>query len=159
MSASAPCNADPATWISEHDPLPVVAWHDPIVSAGGFDPRSEYVETYWLAVVGPSCVLAARRFADWLAANPDGIEIPLEDLGRSLGLGGGTGRHAALVRTLERLARFRLAAISRHGYAVRTAFPPLVRRQIERLPNCLAAHHDDDLRRLRSRNGPRIAPP
>ena len=42
-----------ARWISGHESLPVV-WNDPPIDTVGFDPRSPYVERYWLAVLGPS---------------------------------------------------------------------------------------------------------
>ena len=32
----------------------VVPWHDPIVDAVGFDVRSNYVELFWLNVLGPT---------------------------------------------------------------------------------------------------------
>jgi len=129
MSAAAPHPTDTATWIAQHDPLPLVVWRDPVIEVAGFDPRRDYVETYWLAVLGPSCILAARRFADWLEACPSGIEIALEDLARSLGLGlgGGISRHAAVIRTLDRLVSFGMASVTVNALAARMAYPPLGR--------------------------------
>lgn len=145
MSATAPHPTDTSTWVAQHDPLPIVAWRDPVIDAAGFDPRSDYVETYWLAVLGPSCILAGRRFADWLETCPSGIEIALEDLARSLGLGGGTGRHAAVIRTLDRLVSFGMASVTTDALAARLAYPPLARRQLARLPGYLADRHATDL--------------
>jgi hypothetical protein len=68
--------ADVHDWLVAHEPLPVVALIDPAVDSLGFDARSAYVETYWLAVLGPSCVLAGRRLVAWLEAEPAGFEIP-----------------------------------------------------------------------------------
>ncbi len=132
---------DHAASIAEHDPLPVTAWRDPLYDQVGFDPRSDYVETYWLVVLGPSAVLAARRLVDWLEERPDGLEVPLEALARSLGLGASTARHAPVVRTLTRLADFGLAGVGGGAYQVRTAFPPLAQRHVVRLPEYLAERH------------------
>ena len=41
--------------------LGVLPWHDPSVEADGFDPRSPYVETFWLPLLGPSTTLLLRR--------------------------------------------------------------------------------------------------
>ena len=102
-----------------------------------------YVETYWLAILGPSCVLLARRLVSWLEAEPDGFEISLAALADTLGLGSGVGRHAPIVRTLTRLADFGIARVA-DTYAVRVMFPPLSARQIARLPDHLAAAHAID---------------
>jgi hypothetical protein len=142
-------------WIAAHDTLPVVSWE----SGGdgeGFDPRSAYVETYWLAVLGPSSILTLRRLTDWLEDTPSGVVISLEELALSLGLGHGTGRNAPVVRTLDRLVGFGVARIAWEAYAVRTAIPALSQRQVRRLPRSLAARHGHDVDGLRS--APTVAP-
>jgi hypothetical protein len=130
------------TWLVEHDPLPVSELRD-AGGACGFDARSVYVETYWLPILGPSCVLAARRLASWLEAEPDGFEISIVALAGSLGLGSGVGRHAPIVRTLARLADFGIARVT-DTYAARALFPLLSARHIRRLPDHLAAAHATD---------------
>lgn len=137
-----------ARWISEHDPLPVITYENSDTHTGGFDPRSPYVETYWLAVLGPSSILAARRIADWLENQPSGVVICLEDLAHSLGLGRGTGRHAPMVRTLDRLVMFGFAQIAWDSYALRRTVLPLSPRLLRRLPSYLVERHDHDLRAL-----------
>lgn len=129
-------------WLVEHDPLPVSGFRD-LHGGCGFDARSVYVETYWLAILGPSCVLAARRLVSWLEAESSGFEISLAALAGSLGLGTGVGRHAPIVRTLGRLADFGIARVT-DTYAVRAMFPPLSARQIARLPDHLADAHAAD---------------
>jgi hypothetical protein len=126
-------------WLVDHNPLPVRELCDTYDSSW-FDARSVYVETYWLPILGPSCVFAARRLAAWLQAEPNGFEISTAALATSLGLGSGVGRSAPIVRTLTRLVDFGLANIS-DTYAVRMMFPPLSARQIMRLPDHLAAAH------------------
>ncbi len=130
-------------WLVEHDPLPVIVLRDRQLARGGFDARSPYVETYWLAVLGPSCVLLARRLAWWLEHEPNGFDISLSALASTLGLGAGVGRNAPILRTLSRLADFGLARVD-DAYAVPPAFPPLTARQIARLPDHLAAAHAAD---------------
>ena len=39
----------------------VVPWHDPVVDSVGFDVRSNYVELFWLNVLGPTATWALRR--------------------------------------------------------------------------------------------------
>jgi hypothetical protein len=150
MRTTTSTHTDTAAWIIGHDPLSIVELADPVIDSVGFDARSPYVETYWLAVLGPSAILALRRVADWLEDRPSGIEISLEDLALTLGLGQGTGRHAAIVRTLDRLTQFDMATIVGDRYAVRTSLPPLSARHLRRLPRYLADRHPDELTRLAS---------
>jgi hypothetical protein len=142
MHALQHASLDTNGWIVEHNPLPVRELCDTYDSSG-FDARSVYVETYWLPILGPSCVFAARRLAVWLQAEPGGFQISMAALATSLGLGSGVGRHAPIVRTLARLVDFGLANIS-DTYSVRMMFPPLSTRQIVRLPDHLAAAHATD---------------
>ncbi|MGZ6973156.1 MAG: hypothetical protein ACXVKQ_04410 [Acidimicrobiia bacterium] len=128
-------------WIASHDPLSICAWRDERIEAIGYDPRSDYVETFWLTVLGPSAVFTLRRCAHWLDHEDGAIEVSLELLGRSVGLGGGGGRRAPIVRTLARLAEFGLAIRDGEHYAVRRVIPPLTSRQVARLPRFLIEHH------------------
>ena len=41
--------------------LPIRPWPDPLIEALGFDPRSAYVEQYWLGILGPSTTWLLRR--------------------------------------------------------------------------------------------------
>jgi hypothetical protein len=128
-------------WVAAHELLPVRGWRLEC-AGGGVDPRDEYVETFWLPTLGPSCVLVLRRFAWWLEREPAGFDVSLEDLGRSVGLGTGTGRRGPIVRTLGRLASFNLATRNHESYLVRLQVPMLTPRQVERLPRFLVEHHE-----------------
>jgi hypothetical protein len=124
--------------------LHVQAWRDVVVEALGHDPRSRYAHQYWLPIVGPSALVAAHALVAGLEASPDGFEIDVWAFGRSLGLPGRTGSNARITRTLDRLTKFGLAAyhpLRPPLYRVRLVWPPLTRRQIERLPDFLAALH------------------
>jgi hypothetical protein len=134
--------ADSTDWLTTHDPLAVAAWRDPVVEQIGHAPRSIYVETYWLPILGPSATWAMRRLTAWLDAEPFGYELSLAEFGRELGLGAGTGRNAIVIRTLSRLVAFGMATPFGDALAVRQMLAPLTRRQIQSLPAVLAARHD-----------------
>jgi hypothetical protein len=47
--------------VKPHDRAPdttivVRPWIDPVVDEDGFDPRSRYVELFWLGVLGPTTI-------------------------------------------------------------------------------------------------------
>ncbi|MDA8379569.1 MAG: hypothetical protein M0020_01855 [Actinomycetota bacterium] len=122
--------------------LHLIPWHDPLVDRLGHDPRSPYVETFWLPVLGPSATWLLRRVAAGLEAAPNGYTVCLSQAARSLGLGSGAGRNAPLRRTLARCQTFGMArSAGPAGLAVRTMLPPLPRRHLIRLPEPLQAWH------------------
>lgn len=117
-------------------------WPDPVIDSLGHDPRSHYVETYWLGILGPSTTWLLRRLVFGLEANPSGFELPLGDTARCLGLGDKGGRNSPFVRALTRLVQFDLAQPQGDQVlAVRRKVPPLNRRQVLRLPAVLQTQH------------------
>jgi hypothetical protein len=133
--------ADPQTWLAGHDPMTIVPLRDPVVEAVGHDPRSAYVESFWLPILGPSTVVAARHLSARLEVAPGGVTLSLALLAQQLGLGTGTGRNAPLIKSLARLTVFGLAIPKGDAYALRLAFPPLARRHLRRLaPQLVEAH-------------------
>lgn len=135
-------------------PLPsleVEVWSDPVVDRLGHDPRSAYVERYWLPILGPSTVWFLRRVADELDTHPDGCTIDLVDTARSLGVGMRGGRNAPMLRTVERACRFGAARMMGvDAIAVRRRLAPLTRVQVERLPQSLQREHESSLRAHRA---------
>lgn len=124
------------------DTLSIRPWADPVIDAVGLDPRSPYVERFWLSTLGPSTTLLIRRIAAGFEASPEGFVLALSDTARELGIGGIGGRSSPFVRALSRLCQFDLAQPSGAGVlAVRRRVPPLNRRQIARLPDGLQAAH------------------
>src|SRR5437763_1125350 len=122
--------------------LTVVPWPDVVIDALGHDPRSPYVETYWLAVLGPSTTWLLRRLAFRLEAEPDGFSLDLAETARSLGLGAKGGRHSPFMRALGRCIAFGLARSETcNSLAVRRRLPPLNRRQVLHLPESLQHSH------------------
>jgi hypothetical protein len=131
-----PPEVDPIT-------LAIVPWDDPVFAIRGHDPRHEYVERYWLPILGPSTTWLLRRFARGFDEVPGGFRINLADTSRALGLGEGTGKHSMISRSLDRACQFGLA--QRHGLdrvAVRRHMPPLSARQLKRLPLALQQSHE-----------------
>jgi hypothetical protein len=122
--------------------LPVVPWPDGVIDALGHDPRSSYVERFWLGILGPSTTWLLRALAAGLDASPDGFALDLPQMAQALGLGSRGGRHSPFVRALTRLCQFDLAEARPDGaLAVRRKVPPLNRRQVLRLPPSLAEAH------------------
>jgi hypothetical protein len=124
------------------DRLRVTPWPDPVIDALGHDPRSSYVEQFWLSVLGPSTTWLLRRLAAGLDAEPEGFDLALSETARSLGLGDKNGRHSPFVRSLTRCCQFGLAQVcGGDGLAVRRKLPPLNRHQVSRLPATLQDAH------------------
>jgi hypothetical protein len=116
---------------------------DPVVDPIGHDPRSRYVELFWLGVLGPTATLLLRRLADGLDAYPDGFELDVPNLARGLGIKLQGQRRAAFANALERTVLFGMAQHHTHGLLVRRRIPPLSHRQISQLPDDLRHAHDD----------------
>lgn len=123
---------DVSRWLTEHDPLVVVADRNPVLETLGDDPRSPAAEAAWLHRLGPSAMCAHRRLVTFLEAVGDGHAIPLKALASDLGLPGGDGRNSKIVRTLGRLVDFGVAAPRNGALAVTLALPP-ARRPMPRL--------------------------
>jgi hypothetical protein len=122
--------------------LDIEPWPDPVIDQLGHDPRSAYVERFWLGLLGPSTVLLLRRLADDLDANPSGFTLDLADTARSLGVGTRGGRHSPFMRTVERVCRFGAGQWrSADTLAVRRNLAPLTRGQIARLSPTLQTQH------------------
>jgi hypothetical protein len=129
----------------ECDSLTVRPWVDDVIDSLGFDPRSPYVERFWLGVLGPSTTWLLRRIAAGFDHHPDGFEMALGETARALGLGDRGGRHSPFLRTVNRMVQFELAQVVSRGageLAVRRRLPPLNRRQTARLSPALQTAHE-----------------
>lgn len=122
-------------------------WADPVVDERGHDPRSAYVERYWLGVIGPTATLIMRRFADEFDHSPDGFVIDLAHTASTMGLSFTKGQHSPFGRSLRRCVMFGLAQPMSDGYQVRRMFPNVAQRHIGRLPDDVQAAHNDWARR------------
>ena len=123
--------------------ITVKPWHDPVVDVLGHDPRSRYVETFWLPTLGPTAVLLMRHLADRFDRNPEGVELTVADTSHALGVGQRDGASSPIVRTLRRLVQFDLACEDPMSdlIAVRRTIPPVAARHLRRLPAEVQAQH------------------
>jgi hypothetical protein len=117
-------------------------WVDPVVNATGFDAYGEYVETYWLGVIGPSATWVLRYLSRELEIFPNGYCLDLNDTASALGL---AFRHGSgsIERAIQRCATFGLVAQMPQSLAVRKRIPPVTKRQLLRLPTTLQKSHGD----------------
>lgn len=122
--------------------LRVQTWRDPVIDDLGFDPRSRYVERFWLPVLGPSTLLLLRRMAEELDAAPGGFELHLADAAGWLGLGVRGGRQQPLLRAVDRACTFGAARlVDTTTLSVRRRLAPLGARQVQRLIPPLQTEH------------------
>jgi hypothetical protein len=126
----------------DDDHLLVRPWADPVVDAVGHDPRSTYVERFYLGILGPSTTFFLRHLVERFDAAPDGYELSLADCAAALGLGRLRTAGAAFPRTVARSCQFGAARLAGAGVLeVRRRLPPLTVRQVRRLPPDRQAEH------------------
>lgn len=122
--------------------LTIQPWPDPVLDTVGHDPRSLYVERFWLPTLGPTALLLLRHLATKFDTHPRGIQLPVADTSRALGLGERDGSSSPIVRSLARLETFDLACSDGDAtVAVRRNLPPANRRHLRRLPASVQAEH------------------
>ena len=136
MLAIAEPAVDPALAV-----LWVEPWEDEVTDELGHDPRSAYVERFWLGTLGPSSTWLLRAIAYGLEAAPAGFELSSADTARVLGLGERTGRHSPFVRAVGRLCQFELARVRADTLVARRSVPWLDQKQVRRLPVAIQAEH------------------
>jgi hypothetical protein len=123
------------------DRLIVHPWPDPVIDQLGHDPRSPYVERFWLGILGPSVTWFVRYVADRLDGSPEGFELDLATCAASLGLGRIRGRASAFPRTVVRSCQFHAARLHGTTLEVRRKLAPLNAAQLARLPETLRQEH------------------
>lgn len=127
----------------ESETLTIRPWQDGTTEHIGFDPRSAYVERFWLSLIGPSCTWLMRRIAAGFDASADGFEMVIGETARAIGLGDRGGRNSPFLRTLNRLVQFDLARVCGPAeLTVLRLMPPLTVRQAARLSPVLQEAHE-----------------
>lgn len=121
--------------------LIVYPWVDPVVDSSGFAVRSEYVELFWLGVLGPTSLWLLRRLVSGFDHYPDGYELNLPETAAALGLTYRTDKECPFTRGIERLVMFGMAQTYSYGLAVRMNVPVLPARHAQRLPQHLRDAH------------------
>ena len=128
---------------SDIESLRVTPWSDPVIDRVGHDPRTVYVERFWLGILGPSATWLLRLLVDRLDGAPDGYDLDLDECATALGLGRRPGANGVFPRTLARCCQFgSTRLVGPTTLQVRRKLPPLTRRQIARLPEALRTDHE-----------------
>lgn len=118
---------------AESDELYLIPWEIESDAKTGHDPRSAYVEHFWLGTLGPSTTWFLRYCAAQLDG-ADGAAVELNEVAARLGIGHRGGTSSPMSRAVVRACRFRAARPAGPGtLAVRRRLPTLNRRQIQRL--------------------------
>ena len=120
----------------------IVPWYDDVVDPIGYDPRSFYVETFWLNVLGPTATWLMRRMVTGLDEYPGGYELDLEQTASALGLTFTLGASNPFARSLNRCVLFGAAQPIAGGLAVRRRLPPVANRHLSRMPPYLQTAHE-----------------
>jgi hypothetical protein len=131
--------------------LMVLPWDDPVVDSTGYPVHSEYVETFWLSVLGPTALWVMRRIEAGFGRFPHGYELDLLDTAQSMGLGFSSAT-SPFARALTRLVMFGAAQPIDDALAVRRRLPRVAHRHLVRMPATLRDAHPDWLLR-------RVEPP
>lgn len=155
----------PTTSQPDTPQLEILPWPDPVIDTLGHDPRSFYVETFWLPTLGPTGVLLLRHLADRFETEPEGFRLDTAQTAGRLGLGVRAANNTPLHKALLRLVSFGFAHHSPpDGFRIRQNVPPVPQRHSHRLPESLRPyfeewnsldarrpHHDVIRRRARAR--------
>ena len=129
----------------ELEPLPlrvhVRPWDDPLVDRRGHDPRSVYVEQFWLSVLGPTATWLLRRLVAGFDHHPDGYELDVPSAARSLGLSVTKGWASPFAKALQRCVMFGVVQRLPDEWVVRRRVPLISQRHLLRLPVELQSAH------------------
>jgi hypothetical protein len=124
-----------------HSSFSIRPWVDPVVDQRGYDPRSRYVEIFWLGVLGPTATWLTRRLVAGLEQAPDGYELDLVETAKAMGLSFSTARSSPFSKALQRCVMFGLAHPIEQGLAIRRRIPPVSYRHLQRMPEEVQVAH------------------
>jgi len=125
--------------------ITLIPWIDHRVDATGHDPRSTYVEQFWLGTLGPSTTWFLRHCAN-LLDDAGSRTVNLRETAGALGIGHEGGSRSAMSKTVARACRFRAArSVGSATLAVRLRLPQLSYRQVQRLPEPAQRRHEEFL--------------
>lgn len=114
------------------------------------DPRSRYVDHFWIPTLGPTAVCLARVLMRMLARHGAVVEVQVEHLAAVLGLtdpADGKGELSEMVQrqlsdAFDKLTASDIVISDENGeLLVRDQFPALTESQVARLPEALAMAH------------------
>jgi hypothetical protein len=133
--------APPTAWCPGTARVRVVPWLDPVVDRRGHDPRSTYVERFWLGTLGPTATWLLRRLAAGFDDYPGGYDLDLHATAQSIGLSLTRGPSSPFAKAFARCVMFGLAHVRPDGYAVRRRLPEIARRHLIRMPDEIQVEH------------------
>lgn len=121
---------------------------DPVVESRGHRWNSDYVETYWLPILGPTATWLVRLLARDLERQHTGVVIDLADVAARLGVSWSADGSSTLGRAIARCQMFGAVdvAVRSAVLRVRSHMAPLPQRHLARLPASLRARHEIDQR-------------
>ena len=138
--------------MEDHNNLRVVPWRDATVESLGFGARSDYVEWFWLPVLGPSATWLLRRIDFGFDYFPDGYLLDTQATARALGVAARENAGAIFGRAVSRLQMFGIAQSVRGSLATRRMLPPVSQRHLDRMPPHLREAHAGWLRNSSDRS-------
>lgn len=122
----------------------IVPWPDPVLDERGHDPRSRYVEQFWLGVIGPTGIWLLRRIVARFDDEPHGYEVACTELAGELGLSVTKGTASPFAKALHRCVMFQAArplGTGTPGWQVRRRLPTVPQRHLRRLPERIQEQH------------------
>lgn len=122
----------------------VDALRDPVVEMHGYSCDSDYVETFWLPILGPTATWLVRLLARDLEQHPAGLTADLAEIAARLGVAWNRDRPSTLGRAFARCQMFGVIDVvgGPTTVRVRTHMAPLPRRHLVRLPASLRSRHE-----------------
>ena len=146
MTIHDPALVEPTRPATDITPLPtsirVTPWNDPVVNRRGHDTRSAYVEQFWLSVLGPTATWLLRRLAAGFDDQPEGYDLDVDAMARSLGLSVAKGMASPFAKALQRCVMFGVANRLTDSWVVRRRVPSISQRHLLRLPTALQTAHE-----------------
>lgn len=124
---------------------------DPVLDTLGHPARGDYVEEFWLPVLGPTATWLVRLLVGDLERRPAGFVADLGDVADRLGVSWSASGPSTLSRALARCEMFGACSISGSPVVVgvRRMLAPLPRRHLARLPDTVQIRHAEWLDRHR----------
>ena len=119
----------------------VIPWRDPVVESRGFCVRSDYVEWFWLPVLGPSATWLLRRIDFGFDDYPSGYVLDAQVTARALGIAARDETGTIFGRAVSRLQMFGVAHTLGDSLAVRRILPEVSQRHLQRMPPHLRDAH------------------
>ncbi|NBX13077.1 MAG: hypothetical protein EBR06_04550 [Acidimicrobiia bacterium] len=119
----------------------VVPWRDATVESLGFPVRSEYIEWFWLPVLGPSATWLLRRIDFGFDQFPEGYLLDARSTAQALGIAARDDAGTIFARALSRLQSFGIAHGGSGSFAVRRVLPPVAQRHLSRMPATVRDAH------------------